>query len=270
MTREFSVIGKPVPMFGSYERVTGRAQYVADLTFSGLLYGRILRSPHAHANILRIDTSRAERLPGVKAVVTAKDGPARKYGQMAQWADEHMPALKKVRYVGEGLAAVAAVDLDTAEEALDLIDVEYEVLPAVYDPYEAMKDGAPVIHDHVKNNISREGNWSFGDVDAAFKECAVVREDYFSLQPATHSPMEPHTVVANWEPSGKLTMWASTQGAAVHRHNLAWVLGLPESDVRVIPAAVGGGFGGKMELFVHDVCASLLSRKAGRPVQMAL
>src|SRR3990172_4209566 len=200
MTREFSVIGKPVPMFGSYERVTGRAQYVADLTFSGLLHGRILRSPHAHANILRIDTSRAERLPGVKSVVTAKDSNGRKYGQMAQWADEHLPALHKVRYVGEAVAAVAAVDLNTAEEALELIDVEYEVLPAVFDPYEAMKDGAPTIHDHVKNNISREDTWNFGDVDAAFAQCAVVREDYVSLQACTHAPMEPHIITAQWEP----------------------------------------------------------------------
>jgi CO/xanthine dehydrogenase Mo-binding subunit len=151
-----------------------------------------------------------------------------------------------------------------------LIQVEYEPLPAVFDPFEALKPDAPQLHDHRPGNISIQGLWNIGDVDAGFKECYLIREDFFDMQPTTHSPLEPHTVLAKWEDGDKLTLIASTQSATVLRHNVAWVLGIPETNVRVIAAQVGGGFGGKMELFAHDVCSALLARKSGRPVLIAL
>ncbi len=270
MAQELSVIGKATPTLDGSAKVTGRAMYTADISVPNMLYGRILRSPYPHANILKVDTSRAEALPGVKAVVTAKDGPGRAYATITQYADEHIPALKKVRYVGEAVAAVAAVDLDIAEEALDLIQVEYEPLEAVFDPYEALKPGAPQLHDQRPGNVSIEGTWNIGDVDAAFKECYLIRDDLFDTQGATHSALETHTSLAKWEDGDRLTLIASTQTPTMLRHNAAWVLGLPEANVRVIPAQIGGGFGGKVELFANDVCAALLSRKSGRPVLIAL
>src|SRR3990172_245914 len=151
--KEYSIIGKSYPRIDGIPKVTGDAKYVGDMIPANALYGTLVRSPYAHARILNIDASKALRLLGVKAVVTAADGPGKLYGQIPWWADEHIPALHKVRYVGDAVAAVAAIDEDTAEEAMRLMEVEYEVLPAVFDPEEAMREGAPLLHDSANNNV---------------------------------------------------------------------------------------------------------------------
>src|SRR3990172_5916932 len=193
--KEYTIVGKSHPNVDGVPKVTGRARYVGDMLPANALHGKLVRSPHPHARILNIDASKALGLAGVKGVVTAADGLGRLYGQMPRLADEHLPALHKVRFVGEAVAAVAAVDEDTAEEAMRLGEVEYEPLPAIFDPEEAMREGAPQLHEHVKNNVSVERHWHFGDVEKGFAESDYVREDRFETQAVTHAPMEPHTVL---------------------------------------------------------------------------
>ena len=165
---EFSVIGKRKPRVDAQEKVTGEAKYAADYSLPGMLWCKVLRSPYPHARILNIDTSKAEKLPGVKAMVTGKDFGGWTWGWMPATRDEPPLAVDKVRYMAEAVAGVAAIDEDTAEEATELIKVDYEELPGVFDPEEALKDGAPKVHNYVKNNISVEYHWDFGDVDKAF------------------------------------------------------------------------------------------------------
>ena len=269
--REFSVIGKPFPRIESKVKATGEARYAADLKFPGMLYGKILRSPYAHAKIIRIDTSKAEKLPGVKAVVTGKDTIGARYGLWRlreETMDEQGLAMDKVRYVGDEVAAVAAVDEDTAIEALNLIDVEYEVLPALLTPDDAVKDGAPEIHEGIKNNISVNRRIEVGDVDKAWGECDYVREDTFKTQVVQHAPMEPCGSVASFDPTGKLTIWTSTQSAYFVQCLLAMALGMREGDIRVIRAFTGGGFGCKLELSGDQFCSALLSKVTGKPVRI--
>lgn len=264
----YSVIGKPTPRIDSYDKVTGRAQYTADLKLPGMLFGKILRSPYAHARIRNIDISRAVKLPGVKAVVTGKDILPRKYGAVPFAADQYGLCIDKVRYVGDEVAAVAAVDPDTAAEALDLIEVEYEVLPAVFDPLEAMQPGAPLIHEEIDSNVSAKYIKEFGDIAAGWRECDYVREDTFKTQGVGHAPLEPHAALASYDTNGKLTIWACKQVPFFIRRTLARTLGLDESKVRFIVPAVGGGFGGKVEMLAVDFCAALLSMRTGRPVKI--
>ncbi|MDO8635074.1 MAG: molybdopterin-dependent oxidoreductase, partial [Dehalococcoidia bacterium] len=238
-----------------------------------MLIGKILRSPYSHARILSIDTSRAEKLPGVKAVITGKDTTGRKFGTIkaykAIW-DELPLCIDKVRYIGDEVAAVAAVDEDTALEAIELIDVEYEELPAVFDPQEAMKPGAPVIHAGFEKNVSMQVFLEAGDVEQGFRDSYRVFEDRFETYPVAHSCMEPHSSVGNYS-DGKVTLWSSTQAPFVVRMALAHHLDLPEAQVRVLKmAAVGGGFGSKTDLYSLDACCVLLSKKAGRPVKIVL
>lgn len=271
LKREFSVIGKSVPRIESRVKVTGEARYVADLKFPGMLYGKILRSPYAHAKILNIDTGRAEKLPGVKAVVTGKDTLGVRYGLWRlreETMDEQGLALDKVRYVGDEVAAVAAIDEDTAIEALDLIDVEYEELPALLSVEESMRDGAPEIHEGIKNNISVNRRIEVGDVDKAWDECDYVRQDRFTTQVVQHVPMEPCGSVAIFDPTGKLTIWTTTQSAYFVQCLLAMALGMREGDIRVIRTYTGGGFGCKLELMGDQFCSALLSKVTGKPVRI--
>lgn len=268
MVPEYSVVGKPVPRIDAAEKVTGRAQYTADLKLPQMLYGKILRSPHAHARIKHIDASRALRLAGVKAVITGQDVPRRKYGAVPFAADENILCIDKVRYVGDEVAAVAATDPETAQEALELIEVEYEPLTPVFDPVEAMQPGAPLVHDGVENNISARYIKKYGDLEAGFAEADHIREDTFSTQKQGHAPLEPHAVIASFDPTGKLTIWACKQAPFPMRRTLAVALGLDESKVRFITPYIGGGFGGKAELLRLDACAALLSMKSGRPVKI--
>lgn len=265
---EYSIIGKRIPRIDSRLQVTGQAKYAADLVLPGMLFGKILRSPYPHARILNIDTSKAEKLPGVKAVITGKDTLHRKYGFFRSGMDRDLLPIDKVRFIGDNVAAVAAINEDTAEEALALIEVEYEELPAVFDPEEAMKEGAPRIHDFAERNIATERHWNFGDVEKGFKESDYVREDRFVTQSTLHGYIEPHACVANYDSSGKVTIWASTQVPFLVRRDLARTLDIPYHKIRVIKPHVGGGFGGKILFIGLFYCAVLLSQKTGRPVQI--
>ena len=274
---EFSVIGKRLPFLESIPKGTGEAKFAADLRLPGMLYARTLRSPFAHARIKRIDTSRARSLPGVEAVITADDTIGRRYGywppgvRWDQWStvieDRYPLAKDKVRFSGEELAAVAAVDEDTAAEALGLIDVDYEQLPAVFDAGEAMKPGAPAIHD-AENNVCVQVTMRAGDAGAGLAGADHVREDTFSFASINHASIEPHAALAYHDPTGNLTVWTATQMIGCSRSVLAYLLGMPEDRIRVIVPAVGGAFGGKSGLFPFEFSAALLSMKTGKPVKI--
>ncbi|HLC30425.1 MAG TPA: molybdopterin cofactor-binding domain-containing protein, partial [Dehalococcoidia bacterium] len=267
---DYAVVGKGLPKLDASGKAIGRSQYVADMSFPNMLHGKVLRSPYAHANVLNVDASQALKLKGVKAVLTPKDILPVKYGIVPFAADQYALCIDKVRHIGDSVAAVAAIDEDTAEEALSLIKVDYEILPAVFDPEEAMKPGAPVIHEGVENNTSVRLVKNFGDVDAGFAESDIIREDRYRTQPNNHAPMEPHGCISIWHPENKVTIWCSTQIPFFLRRNLAKAVGLEERDVRVIKTTVGGGFGGKLDMYASDLCATLLSRMTCRPVRIII
>ena len=268
MSEEFSIIGKGVPRVDAVLKATGKAVFGADVSLPGMLYGKILRSTVPHAKILDIDASRALKLPGVKAVITGRDFPwGLKYGFSALYRDQTPLAQDKVRYIGDEVAAVAAIDEDTAEEALDLIKVEYEILPAVLDPFEAMKDGAPLVHDDKPNNICSVANIGFGDVEQGFRESDYVREDEFSTQAIKHGFIEPHAALSHW--LDKATIWANKQSPYVASRKMAMALGLKPSQLRLIQTYVGAGFGSvKSDPQSLDFCSLVLSKKTGRPVKI--
>jgi len=269
MKEELSVVGKGIPRVDGVLKATGKAVYGADFSLPGMLYGKILRSTVPHAKILNIDTSKALKLPGVRAIITGRDFPwGLKYGFTAFTRDQTPLAQDKVRYIGDEVAAVAAISEDIAEEALDLIKVEYEELPAVFDPFEAMKEGAPQLHDHVKNNISASHHSVIGDMEQGFRESDHVREDEFTTQAIKHGFLEPHACVGLWDQSGKATLWANKQSPYIVNRKLAMALGLPPSKVRVIQTYVGAGFGSaRSDPFALDFCALMLSKKTGKPVK---
>jgi 4-hydroxybenzoyl-CoA reductase alpha subunit len=268
MEKEFNVVGRRLPMVDAAPKVTGAAQFTDDLMLPGMLHGKILRSPFPHAKILNVDVSKALSLPGVKGVATGKDIPDRQYGIVPKARDEYALAKDKVRYIGDEVAAVCAIDLEIAEEAVDLIEVEYEELPAVFDPRDAIKEGAPIIHEGVANNTSFAIRKEFGDVEKAFAESDLVSEDTFYSQPVNHAPMEPHAAVAQYDQlTGQVTVWSSTQIPFFLRRNLSATLQIPESKVRVIKPKVGGGFGQKIDMYAKDFCAAWFAMKTGRPVK---
>jgi len=267
MPEEFDVIGRAKPKIDGRAKATGAARYCGDLKFPNMLVGKILTSPYAHARILSIDTSEAEKLPGVKAVITHRDVPDLKYGiSPARW-DENIFCIDKVRFVGDKVAAVAAVDEETVYQALKLIRVEYEELPAVLDPLTAMDEGMPQIHEQFPRNINTEIHQHFGDVEKAFAEAYHVRTDRFVGQRTYQSPIEPHSAISIWA-DGKLTVYSSTQSPHYFQYYLAREFGLPMGDVRVIKPFVGGGFGGKLEPTGLEFAGAVLSRLTGRPVKM--
>ena len=209
--QKLDVVGKREPMLDALEKATGRARFTDDLTLPEMLFGKILRSPLPHAKILHVDLSKAEKVAGVKGAISGKDIPKEKYGIVPMAKDEYALAIDKVRYIGDEVAAVVATSLDAAEEAISKIQVDYEELPAVYDPIQAMKPGAPVIHDEVPNNVSASIRKEFGNVAKAFRESDAIFEDTFETQAVNHSPLEPQAALAMVDPSGKVTLWASTQ-----------------------------------------------------------
>jgi 4-hydroxybenzoyl-CoA reductase subunit alpha len=233
-----------------------------------MLYAAILQSPVAHARILNIDVSRAKKLPGVKAVVTAKEAGTVRYGVSPARYDETLFAVDKVRYVGDEIAAVAASSLDVAQEALQLIKVDYEELPAVFDMFEAMKEGAPQIHREFPNNINAEVHQEFGDTDAAFKECDLIVDHTFLNKRQDAAFIEPHSCVALFDHDGKLTLHTSTQVPHYVMRTVAMTLGIPVGDVRVVKPYVGGGFGPKCEATPLEMSSALLARVTGKPVKM--
>ncbi len=263
---KFSVVGQRVRRPEGYEKVTGDARYVADIVLPGMLIGRILRSPYPHARIVRIDTSKAEKLPGVRAVATAED--TIKQGWGAFFPDQYPLSLGKARYVGEEVAAVAAIDYDIAEEALELIDIEWEELPAVFDPDEAMKEDAPLIHEDKKRNIAITIDVERGDIERAFAESDLIVEDTFESMHQWHCAIETIGSVAEYAPNGKYTIYMNTQTLFNARYRTAAALGVRESNVRIIQSAVGGGFGGKSADDNNAVVAAILARKTRKPVKI--
>lgn len=265
---EFAVIGKRIPRLEGISKATGQAKFTEDLTLPRMLYGKILRSPLPHARILDIDVSRALTIPGVKAIITGKDVTGKPYGVYLRTSDQHPLAKHKVRYIGDEVAAVAAIDEDTAREACSLIKVDYEPLPAVFDPYEAMKPGAPRVHD-AEGNIAGRTAKVVGDVERGFSDSYYIREDSFKMERQAHCPLEPHSALASCDSSGRISLWTSNMSPFTKQLLLAKTLNKPLSDIRICQSYVGGAFGGKSEFFSLDFCASLLSMKTGRPVKIA-
>ena len=267
------IIGARLPRLDSREKVTGRAVYTDDLHLPGLLHGALLRSPVAHARIKSIDVSRARALPGVKDVVTGADTLQVRYGNwrlVPELQDELALAVDKVRFIGDEVAAVCAIDRATAERACELIEVEYEELPAVLTPEEALLEGAPLVHEDKPGNLSLVRKIDYGDVDAGFARAAHVQEDLFRVQPVSHAYLEPCSSVAAPDEGCRVTLWTSTQTPYIVQCLLASTLGLAENDVRVIKLKVGGGFGGKMELRPWEFCAAFMALRTGRPVKFTL
>ncbi len=264
----FLVLNTRAPKLDAPDKATGRAKYADDLSMPGMLFGAMLHSPLAHARILNIDTSKARRVPGVKAVVTAEEAGLTKYGVSPARYDETLFCHDKVRYVGDEIAAVAAVDLETALEAVSLIEVDYEELPAVFDAREAMEEGAPLIHNDYPRNICAEVHQEFGDVEAAFRQCDLIRTDSFVNKRQDAAFIEPHSCLASYDLHGNLTLYTSTQTPHYVQRTVAMVLGLPIGRVRVIKPCVGGGFGPKAEATPLEMSACLLSMRTGKPVKM--
>jgi 4-hydroxybenzoyl-CoA reductase subunit alpha len=265
------VLGKRVAGIDSNEKVSGTAIYTADMVLPNMLYGKILRSPHAHAEIISIDTSKAEALAGVKCVLTGKDTLGKKQGiwrRFPELCDEEILCRKKVRYIGDPVATVAAVDEETATQALSLIKVEYKILPGVFDPKEALKEEAPQIHEGCEMNINVSRHIEWGDVDEAFKRCDHIREDHFYCSSQAHACMETHCAISSFGYDGKLTVWTSHQSPYYVQILLAGMLDMREGDIHVIKPFVGGGFGGKLSLDASQFCSALLSQKLRRPVKI--
>src|SRR5438552_14340736 len=297
-TRDVKGIGLSILRPDGPEKVTGQVQYVADLNPRGLLHAKLLRSPHAHARILRIDVSRARALPGVRAVLTAADIPELK--RKAPTRAHAVLAIDRVVFAGQPVAAVAADELAIAEEALDLIDVEYQVLPAAVDPLQSMQPGAPPVADAGTEadtsealahsavamakgetrradapeptkavNVSQTAHVKRGDVAKGFAESDVVIEHTYRVPMVHQGYLEPHAVLAEWDRTGHLTLWASTQGSFNTRSEVADVLGVDENRITVIPVECGGGFGGKIRALCEPITA-LLARATGRPVRYVM
>jgi CO/xanthine dehydrogenase Mo-binding subunit len=292
-TRDVRGVGLSIPRPDGPEKVTGRVQYVADIAPRGLLHAKLLRSPHAHARIVGIDTSQARALPGVRAVLTAADIPELK--RKAPTRAHAVLAIDRVVFAGQPVAAVAADEVAIAEEALHLIRVEYEVLPAAVDPLRSMQPGAPPVaelgteadtsealaHSAVAMakpteaagakavNVSQTAHVKRGDVAKGFAESDLVVEHTYRVPMVHQGYLEPHAVLAEWDRSGNLTLWASTQGSFNTRSEVADVLGIEDNRIKVIPVECGGGFGGKIRALCEPITA-LLARVTGRPVRYVM
>ncbi len=291
-TRDVKGVGLSIPRPDGPEKVLGRVQYVADLPRRGLLHAKLLRSPHAHARIVKIDTSKAKALPGVRAVLTAADIPELK--KKAPTRAHAVLAIDRVVFAGQPVAAVAADEPAIAEEALDLIEVQYEVLPVSVDPLLSMQPGAPPVADAGTEadtrealahsavavaksdapppkavNVSQQSKFQKGDVAKGFAESDLVLENTYRVPMVHQGYLEPHAVLAEWDSTGQLTLWASTQGSFNTRSEVADVLEIPENRIRVVPVECGGGFGGKIRALCEPITA-VLSRVTGRPVRYVM
>jgi 4-hydroxybenzoyl-CoA reductase subunit alpha len=267
---ELRVVGVPRRRVDGRAKATGQTVYADDIFLRRMAYGKLLRSPHPHALIKKVDTSRAMAHPGVYLVLTGKDMP-NKYGILPVSNDETALCVDRVRHVGDPVAAVIAREELTAFEALDLIDVEYEILPTISDPEEALATSEPRIHDYGElGNIHKRVSFDFGDVDAGFAEADEVFEDIFFYQGSNHLALEQHAAVAIKDPEGKLTLWSSTQTPHYLHIALEKVLKIPRGQMRVIVAPNGGGFGGKSDPFHHELVAAKAALMLDRPVKFAL
>jgi CO/xanthine dehydrogenase Mo-binding subunit len=285
---EYKVIGTRPVRHDGVDKVTGRAVYGADVQMPGLLHGRILRSPHAHARIRAIRTDKAQRLPGVEAIVTSADltDPGSRIVELGEGAINlrHLScnclAREKALYKGQAVAAVAATSPHIAEEALALVEVDYEVLSPVLDVRAAMRDGTPLLHNDLftdslgqkaskPSNVAKHIQFKHGDLNAGFSKAAVVIEREFETATVHQGYIEPHAATAMYNADGHVTIWCSTQGAFTVRHQVAELLHMPLSHIKVVPTEIGGGFGGKIRVYLEPV-AALLSRKAGKPVKLTM
>ncbi len=267
---ELRVVGHAQRKVDAVAKVTGATRFADDLVLPRMLFCKLLRSPHPHARIAGIDTTKAAALDGVKAVITGEALPI-PFGILPVSQDEHALAPCRVRFVGDPVAAVAALTEEIATEALDLIDVAYEVLPAIDDPADAIADSDPLIHDYGdRGNLHKLINLEFGDVDEAIAHADHVRDDVFFYAGSTHLAMEQHAALAEWSPSGKLTLWSSTQTPHYVHRALARVLELSPSRIRVIATPNGGGFGGKSDPFSHEIVVAKVAMLTGRPTKCTL
>jgi 4-hydroxybenzoyl-CoA reductase subunit alpha len=269
--QDFAIIGQPLPKIDAWAKVTGDTRYADDLVLPRMAHGKLLRSPHPHARITRLDTTRARQVPGVYAVITGHDLPRVKFGILPVSQDEEALCTEKVRMVGDAVAAVAAVDEETAERACELIEIDYEPLPALMSLQESLAHPEVRIHEYGDGpNVHKNVALQFGELEPAFARADLVREDVFYYEGNTHLPMEQHAAVAHWGPDGKLTLWSSTQTPHYVHRLLGKILDVPTAHIRVIATPVGGGFGGKLDPFAHEIAACKLSQLTGRPVKIAL
>jgi len=264
---DLTIIGKSLTKPDAYAKVSGQTKFADDLAPPRMVYGRILRSPHPHARILSVDTSRARALPGVLAVITGDDLPV-KFGILPVSQDEEALAREKVRYVGDPIAAVAATDEWIADEALELIEVQVKTLPAFMSIPDAIAGGNEPIHG--QSNVHKAVALELGDTEGAIQTAAYSREDLVFFEGNTHLPMEQHAAVAQYGADGKLTLWTSSQTPHYVHRALGKVLELPMSRIRVIATPNGGGFGGKSDIFSHELVAAKLAIVTGRPVKITL
>ena len=265
------VIGKPTALIDSRWKVTGQAQYGDDIRLPGELVGRIVRSPHHYAKVLSIDASKALELPGVLAVATGHDATSA-FGVLPVTKDEHAMAQEKVRHVGDLVACVAAVDESTAREACRLIEVEYEVLDSIHDMRDGLEESESPIHDRGKyhigeSNVQKRVFQEFGNVED-MRDSTASHNSNWLFAGANHGFTEPHAVVAQWDPSGRLTLYTPQQVPHYLHRALADVLDVPMHQINVFRTFVGGGFGGKSDPFPHEMCAAILARKTGKPVRI--
>ena len=267
-----SVIGTARRKVDATAKVTGETKYADDLSLPRMLWCKLLRSREPHARIIRVDTSRAEKHLGVVAVLTGRDLPI-PFGILPISQDEHALCPDRVRFVGDPVAAVAAIDEDTAADACDLIEVEYEKLPRIESVEDALETADPGAHIHDygdAGNVHKHIALEFGNVDPEMATADHVREDLFFFEGNTHLPMEQHAALAQWSADGKVTVWSSTQTPHYLHRALAKVLEMPAAHVRVIATPNGGGFGGKSDPFNHEIVVAAFARRTGRPVKIAL
>src|ERR1700674_5128334 len=284
----YKVIGtRPIRHDGA-DKVTGRALYGADYNAAGLLHGFILRSPHAHARIVSIDTAKAAAVTSVRAIITAADLPesADRIVDLGEGATPlsyiqgNVLARGKVLYRGHAVAAVAARSAHAAEEAARLIEVDYETLPSVMTAPEAMREGAPILHDNLRrtelgeqsgkvSNVADHFRYKLGDIEKGFAQADVIVEREYNTATVHQGYIEPHAATALWNNDGRVLIWCSTQGAFTVRDTAACILDIPVSRVKVTPMEIGGGFGGKIPVYLEPV-AALLSKKAGQPVKIVM
>lgn len=274
-------IGKSTIRPDGADKVTGRAAYAADTTMPGMIWAKVLRSPYPHARILRIDTSKAEAHPGVKAVVTAQDivefpldKPVILGIQDMRWISRNVMARDKVLFHGHPVAAVAAINEDVAAEACELIEVEYEVLPFAIEIDDALAEDAPILHDFMQfegkpSNIAGTLEHKLGDVEEGFEQADVIVERSFTTRPVHQGYIEGHACLVSVSGDGKATIWSSSQGQFMVRAMTSYLTGIPQSDIRAIPAEIGGGFGGKTIVYLEPL-ATILAKKSGRPVKMVM
>ena len=266
-TNGFSIIGKPMAMTDARAKVTGLGKYADDLSVPGMLIGKILHSPYAHARIRSMDTSAAEALAGVRVTATGEDA-RNPYGILPIGHDERAFALGKALYIGDNIAAVAATTPEIAEQALDLIRVNYEQLPAWFDPEQSMKAASNWINEERPQNIEKEYHHIFGDPQRGFAEADFIAEERYYAGEVNQAAMEPHATLAIWEPNDRLTVYSSTQVPFYLHRTIAAVCEMPMSQIRVIKPLIGGGFGGKSEIIPLEVAACVLAKKSRKPVKI--